>query len=48
MENSIRQQTLFPRRTSKTLFKIMLPLAKYHRQTNLSTVNFFRTECTGR
>ena len=48
MENSIRQQMLFPRRTSKTLFKIMLPLAKYHRQTNLSTVNFLKAKRTGR
>lgn len=48
MKNSIRQQTLFPRRTSKTLFKIMLLFTKYHRQTNLSTENFLRMERTGK
>ena len=44
----IRQQTLFPGCTSKTPGNMMLPLAKYHRQTNLSTENFLRMERTGR
>ena len=44
----IRQQTLFPGCTSKTPGNMMLPLAKYHRQTNLSTVNFLKAKRTGR
>ena len=44
----IRQQTLFPGCTSKTLGNMMLLFTKYHRQTNLSTENFLRTERTGR
>lgn len=44
----IRQQMLFPRRTSKTLFKIMLPAIKYHKRINPSRENFLKAKRTGR